>query len=180
MEVFVEVQENVRGEDMFVIQSTSFPANDNLMELLIMIDALRRASARRITAVIPYFGYARQDRKVGPRTPDLGQAGGQPDHRGGRQPRADRGSACRPDPGLFRHSHRQSLRHAGDREGHPRLSGRQAAHGGVARCRRRGARPRPGAAAGHRPGHRRQAPRAGRRIRSDEHHRRCRRPAPAC
>jgi ribose-phosphate pyrophosphokinase len=68
-EVFVEVQENVRGEDMFVIQSTSYPANDNLMELLIMIDALRRASARRITAVIPYFGYARQDRKVGPRTP---------------------------------------------------------------------------------------------------------------
>jgi ribose-phosphate pyrophosphokinase len=69
MEVFVEIMENVRGEDMFVIQSTSFPANDNLMELLIMIDALRRASARRITAVIPYFGYARQDRKVGPRTP---------------------------------------------------------------------------------------------------------------
>ena len=69
MEVFVEVQENVRGEDIFVIQSTSYPANDNLMELLIIIDALRRASARRITAVIPYFGYARQDRKVGSRTP---------------------------------------------------------------------------------------------------------------
>ncbi|MEI9996637.1 MAG: ribose-phosphate pyrophosphokinase [Rhizomicrobium sp.] len=69
MEVFVEIQENVRGEDIFVIQSTSFPANDNLMELLIIIDALRRASARRITAVLPYFGYARQDRKVGPRTP---------------------------------------------------------------------------------------------------------------
>jgi ribose-phosphate pyrophosphokinase len=69
MEVFVEVQENVRGEDMFVIQSTSYPANDNLMELLILIDALKRASARRITAVIPYFGYARQDRKVGSRTP---------------------------------------------------------------------------------------------------------------
>src|SRR5579863_1875839 len=69
MEVFVEVQENVRGEDMFVLQSNSYPANDNLMELLIIIDALRRASARRITAVIPYFGYARQDRKVGPRTP---------------------------------------------------------------------------------------------------------------
>src|SRR6266705_3196380 len=69
MEVFVEIQENVRGEDMFVIQSTSFPANDNLMELLIIIDALRRSSARRITAVIPYFGYARQDRKPGPRTP---------------------------------------------------------------------------------------------------------------
>src|SRR5277367_1444943 len=69
MEVFVEILENVRGEDIFVIQSTSFPANDNLMELLIVIDALRRASARRITAVLPYFGYARQDRKVGPRTP---------------------------------------------------------------------------------------------------------------
>ena len=69
MEIFVEIQENVRGEDMFVIQSTSFPANDNLMELLIIIDALKRASARRITAVLPYFGYARQDRKVGPRTP---------------------------------------------------------------------------------------------------------------
>ena len=68
-EVFVEIHENVRGEDVFVIQSTSFPANDNLMELLIMIDALRRASAKRITAVVPYFGYARQDRKPGPRTP---------------------------------------------------------------------------------------------------------------
>jgi len=69
MEVFVEIQENVRGEDVFVIQSTSYPANDNLMELLVAIDALRRGSARRITAVIPYFGYARQDRKSGPRTP---------------------------------------------------------------------------------------------------------------
>jgi len=69
MEVFVEVQENVRGEDMFIIQSTSYPANDNLMELLVSLDALRRASAKRITAVIPYYGYARQDRKSGPRTP---------------------------------------------------------------------------------------------------------------
>ncbi|MFO1255251.1 MAG: ribose-phosphate pyrophosphokinase [Sphingomonadaceae bacterium] len=68
-EVFVEIHENVRGEDVFVIQSTSAPANDNLMELLICIDALRRASAARITAVTPYFGYARQDRKPGPRTP---------------------------------------------------------------------------------------------------------------
>jgi ribose-phosphate pyrophosphokinase len=68
-EVFVEVNENVRGEDVFVLQSTSYPTNDNLMELLICTDALRRASARRITAVIPYFGYARQDRKPGPRTP---------------------------------------------------------------------------------------------------------------
>ena len=68
-EVFVEIHENVRGEDMFLIQSTSYPANDNLMELLVTLDALKRASARRVTAVIPYFGYARQDRKVGPRTP---------------------------------------------------------------------------------------------------------------
>lgn len=69
MEIFVEIQENVRGQDVFVIQSTSYPANDNLMELLIMLDALRRGSARRITAVIPYFGYARQDRKSSPRSP---------------------------------------------------------------------------------------------------------------
>ena len=68
-EIFVEILENVRGEDVFVLQSTAYPANDNLMELLIMIDALRRASAKRITAVLPYFGYARQDRKPGPRTP---------------------------------------------------------------------------------------------------------------
>lgn len=68
-EVFVEIHENVRGEDVFVVQSTSYPANDNLMELLICVDALRRASAKRITAVLPYFGYARQDRKPGPRTP---------------------------------------------------------------------------------------------------------------
>jgi len=68
-EIFVEIHENVRGEDVFVLQSTAYPANDNLMELLICIDALRRASARRITAVLPYFGYARQDRKPGPRTP---------------------------------------------------------------------------------------------------------------
>ena len=69
LEVFVEIHENVRGEDVFLIQSTSYPANDNLMELLVCLDALKRASARRITAVIPYFGYARQDRKPGPRTP---------------------------------------------------------------------------------------------------------------
>ncbi len=69
MEIFVEIHENVRGEDVFVIQSTSYPANDNLMELLVTLDALKRASARRVTAVIPYYGYARQDRKSGSRTP---------------------------------------------------------------------------------------------------------------
>jgi len=69
MEIFVEIHENIRGEDVFVIQPTSYPANDHLMELLITLDALRRSSARRVTAVVPYFGYARQDRKSGPRTP---------------------------------------------------------------------------------------------------------------
>jgi ribose-phosphate pyrophosphokinase len=69
MEIFVELHDNVRGEDVYVLQSTSFPCNDNMMELLILVDALKRASARRITAVMPYFGYARQDRKPGPRTP---------------------------------------------------------------------------------------------------------------
>ena len=68
-EIFVEIHENIRGEDVFIIQSTSYPANDHLMELLITIDAVRRGSAKRITAVIPYYGYARQDRKTGPRTP---------------------------------------------------------------------------------------------------------------
>ncbi|MBS7540610.1 ribose-phosphate pyrophosphokinase [Ancylobacter lacus] len=69
MEIFVEIQENVRGKDVFILQSTSFPTNDNLMELLIITDALRRSSARRITAVLPYFGYARQDRRSSGRTP---------------------------------------------------------------------------------------------------------------
>src|ERR1700675_4735429 len=69
MEIFVEIHENVRGEDVFVVQSTSFPANDNLMELLVTLDALRRGSARRITAVVSYFGYARQDRKSASRSP---------------------------------------------------------------------------------------------------------------
>ena len=68
-EIFVEIKENVRGEDVFVIQSTSFPANDHVMELLITIDALKRGSAKRIAAIVPYYGYARQDRKSGPRTP---------------------------------------------------------------------------------------------------------------
>ncbi len=112
MEVFVEIHENVRGEDVFVMQSTTYPANDNLMELLICIDALRRASARRITAVMPYFGYARQDRKTGPADADLRQAGGQSDHRRRRRPGPDHGPARRPDPGLLRHPGRQPLRRA--------------------------------------------------------------------
>jgi ribose-phosphate pyrophosphokinase len=93
MEIFVEIQENVRGADVFVIQSTSFPANDHLMELLIIIDALRRSSARRITAVIPYFGYARQARR-------------QPYHSCRCRPRHDARPARRSDPGIFRYPDR--------------------------------------------------------------------------
>ena len=106
MELFVEIHENVRGQDVFILQSTSFPANDNLMELLIIIDALKRASARRVTAVIPYFGYARQDRESRSAHADLGQAGRQSDHAGGRRPGDEPRSPCRPDPGLLRHSDR--------------------------------------------------------------------------
>ena len=118
MEIFVEVQENVRGEDVFVLQSTSAPANDHLMELLIIIDALKRASARRITAVIPYFGYARQDRKPGPRTPISAKLVANMIDRGRRRPRAHPRSACRADPGLLRHPDRQSVRRAGHGAGH--------------------------------------------------------------
>ena len=103
-EIFVEINENVRGEDVFVIQSTSYPANDNLMELLICIDALRRASAKRITAVIPYFGYARQDRKPGPRTPISAKlVANLITVAGASRVLVDR-SPCRADPGLLRHS----------------------------------------------------------------------------
>ena len=140
-EIFVEIQENVRGEDVFVVQPTSYPANDHLMELLIMIDAFRRASARRITAVLPYFGYARQDRKAGPRTPIsaklvanlITEAGADRDP----HPRPAR----RPDPGLLRHPDRQSLCRADPR---PRRQGalrHLQRHGRLAGRRRRGARP---------------------------------------
>jgi len=108
MEIFVEIRKT-SALDVFIIQSTSFPANDHLMELLIITDALRRASARRITAVIPYFGYARQDRKPAPNA-DLGQAGGQHHHPCRRRPRHDARFARRANPGLLRHSDRQSLR----------------------------------------------------------------------
>ena len=100
-EVSLTINESVRGSDVFLVQSTCKPVNNNLMELLIMIDACRRASAGRITAVIPYFGYARQDRKAkGPR-PHLRKAGRQHDRGRRRRPRADHGSARVPDPGLL-------------------------------------------------------------------------------
>ena len=106
MEVFVEIHENVRGEDVFVIQSTSYPANDHLMELLVSLDALKRGSARRVTAVIPYYGYARQDRKSGPRTPisaklvaNMITAAGLPDPDPARQRQRDDCAGARHPPG---------------------------------------------------------------------------------
>ncbi len=172
MEIFVEIQENVRGQDMFVVQSTSFPANDHLMELLIIIDALKRASAKRITAVIPYFGYARQDRKPGPRTPISAKLVANLITRAG----ADRvltldlhagqiqGFFDIPTDNLFAgpvmvrdiKQHNDVAQHGG----------------GVARRGRRGARPGARQAARHAARHRRQAPRAGGRIGGDERHRR--------
>ena len=176
MEIFVEIQENVRGADVFVIQSTSFPANDHLMELLIIIDALRRSSARRITAVIPYFGYARQDRKPGPRTPISAKlVANLITHAG-----ADRvltldlhagqiqGFFDIPTDNLF-----ASPVMVRDIKEHYELDN---ADGRVARRRRRGARPRARQAHQRAARHHRQAPRARRRIRSDERDRRGRGP----
>src|SRR4051794_10385456 len=101
MEIFVEIQENVRGSDAFIIQSTSFPANDHLMELLTITDALRRSSARRITAVIPYFGYAREDRKSGPRPPIFAKPGGNLIPPAGGHPRLTIDPHAPPNQGLF-------------------------------------------------------------------------------
>src|SRR4051812_8323848 len=101
MEIFVEIHENVRGEDVFVIQSTSYPANDHLMELLVTLDALKRGSARRVTAVIPYYGYARQDRKNGARPPVSGKVGAQLIHTPRARPGPAGGLAPRPSPGVF-------------------------------------------------------------------------------
>ncbi len=175
MEVFVEIQENVRGADCFVIQSTSYPANDHLMELLIIIDALRRSSARRITAVIPYFGYARQDRKPGPRTPISAKLVANLITRAG----ADRvmtldlhagqiqGFFDIPTDNLY--ASPVMVRDIRDN-----FEARQR-DGGVARRRRRGARARAGQAHQRATCHHRQAARTRRRIRSDERDRRCRR-----
>lgn len=102
-EASVSLYETVRGSDVFLVQSTCKPVNDSLMELLIMVDACRRASAGRITAVMPYFGYARQDRKAKSRDPHLRQARGQHARRRRRRPCADDGPARQPDPGLLRY-----------------------------------------------------------------------------
>ena len=141
-ESFVEIGENVRGVDAFVIQPTCSPANDNVMELLIMVDALRRASAGSITAVIPYYGYARQDRKVAPRTPITSQARRRSHRRRGRQPRRLGRPARRADPGLLQHPVRPPLRDAGLARGLParrastrRRSSSRPTPGGVERAR---------------------------------------------
>ena len=175
MEIFVEIQENVRGSDAFIIQSTSFPANDHLMELLIITDALRRSSARRITAVIPYFGYARQDRKSGSRTPISAKLVANLITHAGVDRVMTLDLHAGADPGLLRHPDRQSLRLAGDGARHQGTLRPRQCHGGVARRRRRGARPRPCQAHQHAAGDHRQAPRTRRRIRSDERDRRRRR-----
>ena len=141
-EIFVEILENVRGEDMFVLQSTSFPANDHLMELLITIDALRRSSARRITAVMPYYGYARQDRKTGSRTPISAKLVANLITNAGASRVLTLDLHAAPDPGLLRHPGRQSLRRPGVQQGHQGNAHQPQSDRGVARCRRRGARPR--------------------------------------
>ena len=173
MEVFVEIHENVRGEDVFVIQSTSYPANDHLMELLVSLDALKRSSARRVTAVIPYFGYARQDRKSGPRTPISAKLV------------ANMITAAGADRVLTLDLHSMQTQGFFDiptdnliaapvlvkdiRDHH---SSRDLVIvspdvGGVVRARDIAAPAR------HRPRDHRQTPRSGRRLRGHEHHRRC-------
>ena len=112
-EIQVEIGENVRGFDCFVVQSTCPPVNDHLMELLIMADALKRASAASITAVIPYYGYARQDRKIAARTPITAQADRRPARDRRRDPGGVDGHARRADPGVLQHPHRSPLRVAG-------------------------------------------------------------------
>ena len=172
-EIFVEIQENVRGEDVFILQSTSFPTNDNLMELLIMIDAFMRSSARRITAVIPYFGYAPPGPPGSGRTPISAKLVANLITRAG----VDRvltldlhagqiqGFFDIPTDNLFA----VPVMARDMKEKYKQLEQR---HGRLARRRRRGARPRAGQAARRSARHRRQAPRAARRIRGHERHRR--------
>ena len=153
-EVYVQINENVRGQDIFVIQPTCPPVNDHLMELLVMIDAFKRASARRITAVLPYYGYGRQDRKVAGRacrSPPSWWPTCSPPR--ARQRRARGGPPRRPDPGLLRHPGGPPLRGA---PGDHRLPGEEGPEGPGPRLARRGRR---GARAGASPsGSRRASP----------------------
>ena len=174
-EVFVEIHDNVRGEDVFILQSTSYPANDNLMELLIIADALRRSSARRITAVIPYFGYARQDRRSTGRTPIsaklvanlITEAGVNRVLTIDLHAAQIQGFFDIPTDNLYAapiitRDIRRTTSSTTPSSCRPTWAG--------------GARPRRGAAHRRRPRHRRQAAAQGRRLGSDEHHRRGRRP----
>ena len=155
-EIYVEINENVRGVNCFVVQPTSTPVNDNLMELLVMIDALKRASAGSIIAVIPYFGYARQDRKSKPRTPISARLVADLMTVVGGRPRAGDRPARRADPGLLQHPGRPPVRHAGAHR-IPEGPGRPGGGDRVAGRRRRRARPRLLQAPGHQPRHHRQA-----------------------
>ena len=175
MEVFVEIDENVRGEDVFVIQSTSYPTNDHLMELLVSLDALKRSSARRVTAVIPYFGYARQDRKTGPRTPISAKLVANLITTAGADRVLTMDLHSGQIQGFFDIPTDNLIRRAGSGEGHPRKSFRSGPDHRLARCRRGLSRPPDRPPARCRSGDHRQAPRARRRLRSDEHHWRCRR-----
>ena len=178
-EVMVEILENVRGKDVFVLQSTCPPTNDNLMEVMVMVDALKRASAGRITAAIPYFGYARQDRR--PRSARVAITA---------KVVANMLQAAGVDRVLTMDLHSDQIQGFFDIPvdniyASPILLGDiwkqqlPEPDGGVARRRRRGARARAGQAAGMRPGDHRQAPSQAQRGQGDEHHRRRRRTAPA-
>ena len=179
MEIFVEIQENVRGQDVFVIQSTSYPANDHLMELLIIIDALRRSSAKRITAVMPYFGYARQDRRSTGRTPISAKLVANLITRAG----ADRVLTVDLHAGQIQGFFDIPLDNLFSapvmvRDIKERMDLEQP-HRGVARRRRRGAGARARQAYRRAARDRRQEARAGGRIGGDEHHRLGRGHAPA-
>ncbi len=162
MEIFVEIQENVRGSDVFIIQSTSFPANDHLMELLIITDALRRASARRITAVVPYFGYARQDRKVGSRSPISAKLVANLITHAGVDRVMTLDLHAGQIQGFFDIPTDNLYAVAGDGARHQGALRPRQRHGRIARRRRRGSRPRPGQAHQHAARHHRQAPRTRR------------------
>ena len=157
-EIFCQIDENVRGADVFVVQPTCPPVNDNLMELLIMLDAFKRSSASRITAVMPYYGYARQDRKDKPRVPITAKLVADLISARGRRPRPDDGPARRADPGLLQHPGRSPVRRAGDARSDPRDARSRRPGHRLAGRRRRGARAGLRQAPGGRPGHHRQAP----------------------
>ena len=162
----------MRGEDVYVLQSTSFPANDNLMELLILVDALKRSMARRITAVMPYFGYARQDRRPGPRTPISAKLVANLIERAGVDRVMTVDLHAGQIQGFFDIPTDNLFAAPGHGARHPGALRHLQPGGGVARRRRRGARARPRQAHQRADRHLRQAPRAGRRVRGHERDRR--------